>query len=377
MPFLLDPDVTYLNHGSFGATPRPVRDAQDRWRRELEREPVDLLVRRLPALLTAARAELAPLLGADAEGLVFTTNATSGIQAVLDATALGPGDEVLTTNHRYDAVRHSMDRRVRRTGARVVEAPLPFPSIDEATTVAAIEQALTPATRLLIIDQITSPTALVLPVAAIMAAARRRGVPVLVDAAHAPGHIPVNLGALEPDYWVGNLHKWLFAPKGAALLWVAQSHRARVHAPITSHGWGQGLHAEFDWPGTFDPSAWLAAVDGARFHATSGGPQLAEDNRTLAAQARSLLVRRLGLSVAAVPAEMASAMFTLPLERVPASRALDLWNTMFSEHRIEVPVLPWRGATWVRPSAMSLYNSIDQYDRLADALLMTMPRFAT
>ena len=374
--FLLDPDVTFLNHGSFGATPAPVRAAQDAWRADLERQPVDFLARRLPALLAAARAEAARLVGAAPECLAFTPNATTGIQAVIDSLALAPGDELLTTDHRYDAVRNALERRARHRGATVVEAPLPYPLVDADSIVSAVEAAFSPRTRVLVIDAITSPTALVLPLARLVAAARHRGVPVLVDGAHAPGHIPVDLAGLGADWWVGNLHKWICAPKGAALLWASPGRVATLTAPITSHGWGRGLHAEFDWPGTHDPSARLASAAAIRWWRDQGGPALAERNAALARAARPVLAEAAGLDLPPPPAaQLQGAMHTLPLEGVPPDRAVALWNALHEEHRIEVPVLAWGGQTWLRYSAFSLYNQLEQYARLGDALRALLPRF--
>jgi isopenicillin-N epimerase len=374
--FLLDRDVTFLNHGSFGATPAPVRAAQDAWRAELEREPVDFLARRLPALLDAARAEAAGLVRADPGCLAFVPNATTGVNAVIDSLPLAPGDEILTTDHRYEAVRNALERRARRHGARVVEAPLPYPEICEDAVVASVTAAFSPRTRLLVVDSITSPTALVLPVARLVDAARTRGVPVLVDGAHAPGHIDVDLGALGADWWVGNLHKWICAPKGAALLWAHPDRAAGLEAPVTSHGWGQGLHAEFDWPGTHDPSARLASAEAVRWWRAQGGPALAARHQALACAARPVLAEAAGLDLPPPPpASMQGAMHTLPLDGVPAERAPELWNALFAEHRIEVPVLPWGGRTWLRYSAFALYNSLDQYARLGEALRALLPRF--
>jgi len=374
--FLLDPTVVFLNHGSFGATPAPVRADQDRWRAELEREPVDFLARRLPGLLDAARSEAAVLVDAAPEDIAFIPNATTGVNAIIDSIELGPGDEILTTDHRYDAVRNALERRAQRHGAVVLEAPVPYPTVTAEAVIASVQACLGPRTRLLVVDAITSPTAVVFPVETLIELARERGIPVLVDGAHAPGQIPVSLRTLGADWWVGNLHKWICAPKGAALLWVHPDRAGALHAPVTSHGWRAGLHAEFDWPGTHDPSARLASAAAIRWWREQGGADLMARHATLAAAARPVLADTAGLELPpSPPPGLQGAMHTLPLDGVPPDRAPALWGALFSEHRIEVPVLAWGGRTWLRYSAFALYNELPQYARLGEALARLLPRF--
>lgn len=366
--FLLDPEVTFLNHGSFGACPAEVLAAQDGWRREMEREPVDFLARRLPGLLAQARACAATFVGADAAGLAFVPNATSGIAAVLDGLSLGPGDELLTTTHRYDAVRNAMDRAAARAGARVVEAAVPFPIEDGEQAVRAVAGALSPRTRILVVDQVTSPTALLLPVAAIARRARERGVPVLVDGAHAPGQVDLDVCALGADWWVGNLHKWTCAPKGTALLWAAPDRREALHAQVTSHGFGKGIHEEFDWPGTFDPTAWLASTAAIDLHEAMGGPTFRAANHALVARGREAVADALG---ARLPhpddPSLYGSMAAIELPVAP-DRARDLNLALYEADRVEVPTFAWGGRAWVRISGFAAYNVPEHYDRLARAL---------
>ena len=365
--FLLDPSWDFLNHGSFGACPRAVLGAQRRWQDALEAQPVRFLVRELPGLLHALRARFAAFLGGDPAGLAFVQNATTAVASVVGSAPLGPGDRVLTTSHRYFAVRQALSRGAAVGGWGVDEVALPAFIGDDEAVMDAIFSAVVPSTRLILVDALTSPTALRLPVARICAEARARGILTVVDAAHAPGHVPVDLAAIGADWWLGNLHKWLCAPKGAAVLWVAEAHRARTHHAIPSHGFRQGLSAEFDWPGTFDPSAWLAAGDALDLHEAWGGPALMQANHALAAYGLAQLCAALDLQPAHAdsPARYgAMASLRLPIAcelAAPLAAAL-------VARRFELPVQPFEGAAYLRISAFAPYNTPDQYDRLAAVL---------
>ena len=266
--FALDPDFLTVNHGSFGATPRRVLAAQSAWRARLEAQPSRFMVEVLTPALRAAAARLAGFMGGDADGLGFVDNATAACNAVLRSLRFAPGDEILLLGHAYGAVRKTAAHVAAIAGARLVDAPLPFPRPTPEAVVAAVAAAITPRTRLAVLDHITSPSALVLPIEAMVAACRARGVPVLVDGAHGPGQVPLSLAALEADWYAGNCHKWLMAPKGCGFLWTAPARRAETHAPIISHGLGEGYLAEFDWTGTRDPGAFLAVTEAIEFLAT-------------------------------------------------------------------------------------------------------------
>jgi len=370
--FLLDPTATFLNHGSFGATPREILAVQDALRMELERQPVDFLARQLPARLADARRRLGGLLGAHPDDLAFVPNATTGVAAVLGSIELSSGDEILTTNHAYNAVAQAISRRAHAAGARVVTARLPWPVEHPDALAEAVLGAVTDRTRLLVIDQITSPTALVLPAARIVAAARARGVATLVDGAHAPGQLTVDLDALGADWWVGNLHKWLCAPKGAALLWTAPRHQAHTQPAIPSHGTGLGYRAEFDWPGTFDPTAWLAAPAAADLHDALGGARLRAAHHALVQAGRVVVAQAAG---APLPhpddPDLYAAMAAVPLD-LPADRALALNQALWEQHRVEVPVSPFEGRAVLRISGFAAYNKPSDYARLAEVLPATI-----
>lgn len=370
----LDPTVTFLNHGSFGACPRAVLEQQRRWRDRLEEQPVRFMQRVLPAALREAASVLAAFLGARSEDLAFVENATSGVNAVLRSLELASGDEVLTTSHVYPAVRNAIREIGRRSGAVLVEAPVPFPLSTPGEVVDAISAALSPRTRLLVIDAVTSPTGVVLPVAEIAARCRGTGVRLLVDAAHAPGMIPLDLPALGADWVTGNAHKWLFAPKGAAFLWARAEAQAGLHPLVISHGLDQGFTAEFDWVGTRDPSAWLSVPDGLAFWQALGGPGLRARNRALADQAAELLAAAWKTEIGA-PAAMRGALAAVALPpglqgpgAADRAHAVAVHDRLWEEHRIEMPVMAFAGRLWARISAQA-YNDLADYRKLAEAVL--------
>jgi len=371
--FLIEEGITFLNHGSYGATPRPVLEAQDAWRRRLEAEPVRFMQRELPALLRQAAAKLAAFMGARARDMVFVENATAGANAVLRSLTLGPGDEILMTDHGYGAVRNVILHVCRLSGAKLVEVPLPVPSAGDLEIVAAVRGLLSARTKLAVFDLITSPTALVLPVAALAAAARDAGASVLIDAAHGPGQLRLDVGALGADWVVGNAHKWLFAPKGTGFLWAEEGAQRDLHPPVISHGLDKGFTAEFDWVGTRDPSAWLASGVGLDFWHQAGAERLMERNRDLAAAAADDLSLIWDSPISGPPAlRAAMATIRLPERLQPAPAGLHetrakIQDRLFHEHHIEVPIIAFKGALWLRLSAQ-IYNEAEDYPRLARAL---------
>jgi isopenicillin-N epimerase len=336
--WLLDPEVTYLNHGGYGACPRPVFDRYLAWQRELEREPTDLFHRRLPGLLAEVRERLAAFLGARAEDVALARNATSALNSVIRSLALDPGAEVLTTAHEYGAL-------VKAWGAVGAALVVRDPHV--------LAESIGPRTRAVFVSHVTSPTALVLPVAEICAAARAAGVLSIVDGAHAPGHVPLDLDSLGADVYAGNCHKWLCAPKGAGFLWARPEHHTWIDPAVVSWGFGEGsgLAEKHEWQGTFDPAAWLsvpAALD--VWHELD-----LERCRELARRGRELLP-----PVAGVPAPQ---MWS---SQVPAGDPDALWAAL-RERGIDAPVLDWRGACLVRIS-IAPYNEWADVERLADEL---------
>jgi isopenicillin-N epimerase len=365
----LDPGVRHLNHGGFGACPAPLLAAQTAWRERMERQPTRFFVNELPGLLHAARAALARFLGTEADRLGFVDNATTGMNAVIAAAPLRRGDEVVTTDHVYNAVRLALCHHAARAGAAVVEVPLAMPLRGEAAVVEAVVAAIGPRTRLLVIDHVASASAAVLPVAAVVAAAHARGVPVLVDGAHAPGLVDLDLEAIGAAWYAGNCHKWLSAPRGAGFLAAGADAPWPVHPTVISHAYGQGFAAEFDMQGTRDVTPWLTVPEAVALHEAWGGPALRARNAALARGAARALAGALGTETGA-PDAMFAAMATvrlpcdLPADRPTAARLRDaLWEAA----RIEAPVTAVGGALWLRLSAQ-LYNEAADYEGLAPAV---------
>jgi isopenicillin-N epimerase len=365
--WLLDWRNLTVNHGSFGATPRFVLAAQDEWRRRLEEQPTLFMRRVLPEALRRSAGCLGNFIGADGKDVVFVENATVGCNAVLSSLRFAPGDEILVLSHGYGAVRNAAHYGAGRTGARVVEAILPFPRPSAAGIVASVAAALTKRTRLAILDHVTSPSALILPLKELIDTCHAAGAPVLVDGAHGPGHLELDLQALGADWYVGNCHKWLMAPKGCGFLWAPPHQQADLHPVTISHGLGKGFLAEFDWTGTRDPSAFLAVDAAIDFHQRLGGATLRSRNAALAWQAAELLADRLGTETGAESALCgAMALVRLPVEG-PATqeRALELRGRLLDEFHTDAPLHALGDAIWLRLSAQA-YNVIGDYERLAE-----------
>ena len=377
----LDPAVTFLNHGSFGAVPRRVQEVQQSWRSRLEAEPVRFFQRELEGEIDAARARLARFLGAPPDNVAFVPNATAGVNAVLRSLDLEPGDEIILTDHVYNACRNVAQFVASRAGARVRVAHIPFPIADASQVTEAVTAAVTPRTVLAVVEHVTSPTALVLPIDDIVAWFRDRGVAILVDGAHAPGMVDVDLASLGATFYSGNCHKWMCAPKGSGFLYVDPSFEAEVVPAIVSHGYNteheerSRFHLMFDWTGTDDPTPYLsvpAAIDTMAGLLPDGWRAVRAVNRRLAVTARHLLDERLGVEAAA-PEAMIGSMAAIPLPdsaETPLAYGRDpLQNRLFHDHHIEVPIIHW--PEWprrvVRLSAQ-VYNTIDQYEQLAKAL---------
>lgn len=353
--FLLDPDVCFLNHGSFGATPRPVFDAYQGWQRELERQPVQFLRRRLEGLLRQARGPLAEYVGARPEDMAFVENTTAGVNVVARSLRLALGDEVLTTDLEYGACDLTWEYWCRRSGARYVRK-----SLDLSDPVGSLFAATSDRTRAVYVSHVTSSTALVLPAAEICEEAHRRGLLAIVDGAHAPAQVPLDIGVLGADVYVANCHKWLCAPKGSGFIWARHDHHDWLESPVVSWGWegGGDFVSRIEKQGTRDPAAYLATPDAITFVNEHDVPKRSHE---LAVAARRELARVLGVEPAAAAEHYVGRMAAVPL---PAGvDGDDLQRRLYEEDRIEVPVD--RGLLRV---SFAMYNERSDLDRLVTAL---------
>lgn len=353
----------------------------------MEAEPVQFLWRRYEERLEPSRRALARFLGARPRDVVFVTNATTGVNAVVRSLKLKRGDELLTTSHDYNACRNVVAEAARATHARLIVARVPFPVRSAGEILEAVLRAVTPRTRLAMIDHVTSNSALIFPIATIIRELESRGVDVLVDGAHAPGMLPLNIGRLRPAYYTGNLHKWVCAPKGAAFLWAREDKQAALQPPVISHGNNtprtgySKFQDRFDWAGTFDPSAWMcvsAALDWMGKLLPGGWNSVRRANHELAVAGRRILCRRLDLEPPC-PEDMLGAMATVPLperfQGCPRNDKIDKEQLrLYDRFKVEVPFvrigLPER--RYLRISAQ-LYNSPADYERLAESLNRISP----
>jgi isopenicillin-N epimerase len=379
--WLLDPAITYLNHGTVGAPPKPVLAAQQRLRDEIERQPSHFLLREVSpkgvgkwsrersALRDAANA-VGEFLGARGDDLVFVDNTTSGINAVLRSFDFKEGDEVLVSDLAYGGVVHAAEYATRVRGAlvRTVEFPVFVNEPDDI--VKAIDEALSPKTRILLLDHITSGTALILPVAEIAERCRRRGVAILVDGAHAPGAIPVDIQSLGVDWYAGNLHKWGWSARSSAILWTSPGWQSSLRPAVISWGLDHGMTNEFDWPGTRDVTPHLTAPAGIAFMRELGVERVQRYNHELACSAGMELTKMLNARLLG-PQSMIGTMITVPLpDRFGSTpeQAASLRDTLLFEHKIEVHVGAWKNQVCIRISAQ-IYNEMADIRRLVDALL--------
>jgi isopenicillin-N epimerase len=380
----LNPAVTFLNHGSYGACPRAVLEKQAELRTRLERQPVQFLGRDAEPMLAAARETVGEFLGVPGRDIGFVHNATGGVNTVLRSLRFEPGDELLVTDHAYNACANALERAAEADGAKVVVVHIPIPIRSEEDVMNAVMHRVTPRTKLALLDHVTSPTALVFPIARLVRELQGRGIDCLIDGAHAPGMVDLDLAELGAAYYTGNGHKWLCSPKGAAFLYVRPDRQERIRPLTISHGANADLRgrtrfeAEFSWTGTQDPSAWICLAESVRYMESllpGGWTEVRQRNQALVFEARRLLNAALDAEPLC-PESMLGSIASLALpgrgvdDRDPTKWADPLQSELLVEFGIEVPIFRWGEPPQrlLRISAQ-LYNSLDQYERLAEALV--------
>lgn len=369
--FLLAPEVTFLNHGSFGACPRPVFDRYQAWQLELERQPVEFLGRRANGLLAEARASLADYLGAASDEVVYFPNVTTALNVVARSLPLEEGDEVLTADHEYGALVRTWDFVCQRHGAVPVVRELPRPLGDLAEVVEAVWAGVTPRTRVLFLSHITSPTAVILPIGPLIERAHAAGIWTVVDGAHAPGQVPVDLHALGVDFYGGNCHKWLCAPKGAGFLYARREVQHLLEPLVISWGWrpvepGPSRFVdEHEQQATRDLAAYLAVPAAIDFQARNDWPQVRQECHELVLIARAAIADLTGLPQLTddTPGWFAQ-MATLPLSPCDT---VALKKRLYDDFQIELPLMVWHDRPYLRVSVQG-YNTRADVDRLVTAL---------
>ena len=379
----LDPDVVFLNHGSFGACPLRILERQQELRAEMEREPVEFLYRRFEARIDEARGALGRFVGADADDLAFVPNATTGVNTVLRSLAFDPGDELLTTDHEYNACRNVLNFVAERSRAKVVVASVPFPLSSETEVVDAVLSAVTDRTKLLLIDHVTSATGIILPLEPVVRPLAERRIDTLVDGAHAPGMLPLRLEELGAAYYTGNCHKWMCTPKGSAFLHVRRDRQHLVRPLAISHGANSPrtdrsrFRLEFDFSGTDDPTPFLCIPESIAFFekiVPGGWDEVRARNRSLALRGRAILHEALSIPSPA-PEEMLGSLAAVPLPsrrdgvELPLMSLDPISRELFEKHRIETLVSVWpRSPERVLRVSAQLYNEEAQFRTLARAL---------
>jgi len=377
--FLLDPDIVFLNHGSYGAAPKPVFEAYQNWQLRLECQPVLFLGRELAGFLQDSRAALGKYLSADADDLVYIPNATHGVNIVAHSLQLQPGDEILTSDHEYGACDYTWDFICGKTGAEYIHQSIPLPLHTEEEIVEQFWQGVTPRTKAIYLSQITSSTALRLPVEKICQRASSAGILSIIDAAHSPGQIPLDLGVLNADMVFGNAHKWMLAPKGTAFLYVRREIQDLINPLVVSWGanptpdiaTGSRFVDILQWTGTRDPAAALTVPTAIQFMQDHDWDAVRRQCHLLLRQAIERICDLTKLApLYPLDSEFYSQMGIAPL---PPSDLAVLKNRLYDEHQVEVPLIQWQDRQFVRISVQG-YNTQKDIDTLVGALQRLLPQ---
>lgn len=378
--FLLDPQVIFLNHGSFGACPREVFEVYQDWQRKLERQPVQFLGSDLDGLLKQARAKLAEYLHTQASDLVFIPNATHGVNIVAHSLHLQPGDEILATNHEYGACKYTLQYYCSRSGATYKEGTITLPVTSSEEIVEQLWEGVTAHTKLIFLSHISSPTSLTFPVEAICRRARQAGILTLVDGAHAPGQMPLDLAALPVDFYTGNCHKWMLSPKGAGFLYASQPVQSLIEPLIVSWGypatWSPPKESQFidllQWTGTKDPAAALSVPSAIQFLEDNHWDVVREDCHHLLTKAMEQICSFTGLApIYPVGSAYYHQMATIPIP--PVRTLAELKSHLLVDYRIEIPTIEWNNQHFLRCSVQA-YNTQSDIDCLVEALGRLLPQ---
>ncbi len=378
--FLLDPDVIFLNHGSFGATPRPVFEAYQRWQLHLERQPVHFFMTEIAGHFADARKNLANFLQAGSDDLVFVPNATFGVNIVARSLPLGPGDEVLTTNHEYGACENVWLFLSQKQGFTYRRQPIPLPLPSDEEIVELLWQGVTNKTKVIFLSHITSSTAVRFPVQKICQRAREAGILTVVDGAHAPGQIPLDLTQIGADFYTGNCHKWLCAPKGAAFLHAHPTAQHLIEPLVVGWGWGKDRQLTYgsdfldylQYLGTNDLSAYFAVADAIQFQEAHQWEQVRADCHALLQEAMAGIAALTGLPGIYPNSRAFSQMAIMPFP--PITDILALKAQLYADYKVEVPLTVWQERPFIRISVQA-YNTQRDIDILIKALTNLLPNF--
>jgi isopenicillin-N epimerase len=378
--YLLDPNVIFLNHGSFGATPRSVMDAHWAWQIRLERQPVQFITREMLPALKQARQILGNYLNADADDLVYIPNATFGVNIIARSLKLEPGDEILTTDHEYGACENVWKFVGQKNGTIVVKQPICLPMASPAEIVEQLWQGVTPKTKVIFISHITSPTAIRMPVGIICKKAREAGIMTIIDGAHAPGQIPLDLMVMEPDFYLGNCHKWMQSSKGAGFLYTCRELQPLVKPLVVSWGWGENSSFTsgtqyldyFEWSGTNDPSAYLSVPAAIQFQEEHYWPAVRHHCQQILADGLKRIDKRTGLET--VYSDRAAPFVQMAVVRLPLVREISEFQLqLLQQYSIEVPCIEWNGQHFIRISVQG-YNTEEDVDALVAAVEELLPK---
>ncbi|MFA6570324.1 MAG: aminotransferase class V-fold PLP-dependent enzyme [Bacteroidota bacterium] len=370
--WLLEEDVIFINHGSFGATPIPVLEACKNYMEQMERQPLRFFLDEYPELIRKSVRKLAEFINAKSENIGLVENSTTGINTVLKKLCpqIQPGDELLTTSHVYSAIRNAMKYTAEGLKAKYVEIELPFPLESEEQIIETYKKGFNDNTRLVVIDHIASSSAVIFPVKKIVELAKQFGVLTIIDGAHAPGMLEFNIKDINPDFYIGNCHKWLMAPKGSAFLWASNAQTKQIHPLVISLFYQQGFTSEFDYQGTKNPVSWLALSDAIDFYSKQGKKEVMKHNHELAISAAKLISKELNLEIPA-PEYMFGSMVTFEykgkVDKIDHNTFLELRNKLYKNYKIEMPFFVLNNKVWFRISAQ-IYNEISDYEILCTAL---------